>query len=456
MSYIRWIGIFLLCCFCHSVQALDIEDIFDDIWQDFEGINHLGQYPEEANKEINIYTGQSPLEYKTNEIDQIQKAWDLISQPIPTELDEIFKKAVFNKFNFGTGLVDVTFQVKDGVKYALKDSLAGYAEYQRRKTTEEMLNANIHSHLITSSFLTSISSSQEYHGWGSWLDGLWNIFGVDNPIDTGNKFGPSLLQIAQTIAQQPAILQVQKLFQALAISLLLAFYILVVLKRLGTDANNWFYVISQPLLTLVMVIILINFSAAILDFCFNFARILQEALNLLVNEFIDVDYKHESLKHSWQLLANTIGYMPAQVLAWLDVISQFLVYFFVTGLILFLVAGKIFCPLWTLALMSNTLKSSFYISFLNWLKILLLLTIIPVFCFLMQLISQEFSAFANGFLEIAVSISSFLYLPAIANIILAKSQGTLQPCFSGYQIIVDSVQTACQEIKENFESSLRK
>ena len=119
---------------------------------------------------------------------------------------------------------------------------------------------------------------------------------------------------------------------------------------------------------------------------------------------------------------------------------------------LHIIIGIIISPIWSLTFVSESLRTNSYNSFTNWAKTVMVTALIPVIYLVIKLISQEFSAYGYDFLEIVISIAQYLYLPAIANIILAKNSGIVQPAFNGYQIIADSINNSYNGIKSSLET----
>ncbi len=134
-------------------------------------------YPEEEHKKIDVYKEKSPLEYSSQETDYIESLVDLFDNSLVGEVHEQVTNFGFNKFSMGTGAVDVTFQVKNGVKYALKDTFAGYPEYQRRKITEEILNSNLNSHISTEKFISGKQEDFDLFNLGNLFGGFLSNFG---------------------------------------------------------------------------------------------------------------------------------------------------------------------------------------------------------------------------------------------------------------------------------------
>ena len=181
-----------------SPSYADFKDIFPED-------QYVYQYPEDKNKKIEVNTVRSPLEYTDNEIDQIKKSIENFKSALPAGAEELFTEVGFNKFSLGTGLINVTYQVRNGVKYALKDTLSGFPEYERRKATEEILNSNIRSHRITNKFLTgsSINNTNPNDNFASILSS--NIFDWIFHADDQIEKSPNILVTAHKISKKELI-----------------------------------------------------------------------------------------------------------------------------------------------------------------------------------------------------------------------------------------------------------
>ncbi len=414
------------------------------------------KYPEEKNKTIKIKKDISRLDSASQNRNQIESFFDQYNIDPSGDIMEQVTKFGFNKFSMGTGLVDVTFQVKNGVEYALKDTLGGYPEYQRRKITEEMLNANFRSHRLTNNFLIGTSNK---HSNDSVLDFIVDIFNIFTDPANGDILAksqvPSLIQTIKVINHKPIILEIYHFFQNIAYALLGLITMLIVFQRLSRNEFHWEYTISNPLINSLGAALVIALVGDLLDFIIRIISGINSAIISAIYDMFNSPYSldYTDLAHSWQTLVNQIGYMPGLVLSIIDILAQFFVYFFIAGLVLSIVIGKILSPFWGLAIVSESLKSNSINSFILWSKSLLVVVLIPVCYLVIKFIIQEFANLNLYFLEISLSIASFLYLPTLFNIILAQGQGVFQPAFSGYQSIVDNINSSYQGLKAALESN---
>lgn len=430
-----------------SAATINLDPIIDAL--DFK-------YPEEKNKAIKIKKDISKLDSASQNRTQIQDFFDQYNLDPGGDIMEQVTKFGFNKFSMGTGLVDVTFQVKNGVEYALKDTLGGYPEYQRRKVTEEMLNANFRSHRLTNNFLIGTSNKHSNNSVIDFIVDIFNIFTNEANGDILSKSQvPSLLQTIKVINHKPIIQDIYHFFQNVAYALLGLITMLIVFQRLSRNEFHWEYSLTSPLINSLGAALVIALVGDLLDFIVKIISSINSVIISAIFDMFDSPYSldYTELAHSWQTLVNQIGYMPGLVLSVIDTLAQFFVYFFITGLILSIVIGKILSPFWGLALVSESLKSNSINSFIQWSKSLLVIVLIPVSYLVIKFIIQEFANLNLYFLEISLSIASFLYLPTLFNIILAQGQGIFQPAFSGYQTIVDNINSSYQGLKAALESN---
>jgi hypothetical protein len=412
------------------------------------------KYPEERNKAIKIKKNISKLDTESQGRKTIENLFEQYNLDPTGDIMEQITKVGFNKFSMGTGLVDVTFQVKNGVEYALKDTLGGYPEYQRRKTTEEMLNSNFRSHRITNNFLIGSSNKHENNSLIDILGDIFNLFNPNSASDIiSNDQIPSLIQTIKAINHQSIIQEIYHFFQSIAYSLLGLVTMFIIFQRLSSNEFHWEYSISNPLINSMGAALAIALVGDILDHMIKIFSSINSVILSAIFDMLSSPYSLEytELADSWQTLVNQIGYMPGLILSIIDVLSQFFIYFFIAGLILSIVIGKILSPIWGLALVSDSLRSNSINSFIQWFKSLLVVVLIPVSYLIIKFIIQEFANLNLYFLEVSLSIASFLYLPALFNIILAKGHGIFQPAFSGYQSIVDNINSTYQGLKSLLE-----
>lgn len=448
---------FILLTSSHSVFAVPAESIAPVYLGDYDD-KHIGKYPEdkifhdgEARRRVDIYTVKSPLEYTTEEAELITRTKEFFKGGYPEEAEEVVTAVGFNKFTLGTGVLNVTYQVRKGVKYALKDTLQGYPEYQRRRAVEETINSNLAARKKTREFLTGSSDKEE--GFFNDLLSLLDLpFGIHDFVFRRNNkiLGANILMTAYAISTKKLIKKLHGLFERLSYILLVLLTSLTIFRRL--TEGDFAYACGEPMLNALYSAFLIGFSSFLLKWVLKIMIVIQGLSNDMIMEFFKHEDRRKALAMTWENFANDVGYMPAQILSYIDILAQIFVYFFVAGLILHIIIGIIISPIWALAFVSNSLRSSSYNSFINWTKTVTVTALIPVVYIVIKCISQEFNIYGYDFLEIVISIARYLYLPAIANIILAKSSGIIQPAFSGYQIVADSINNSYNGIKSSIET----
>ena len=371
-------------------------------------------YPEEEHKKIDVYKERSPLEYSSQETNYIETLADLFDNSIVGEVREQVTNFGFNKFSMGTGAVDVTFQVKNGVKYAIKDTLAGYPEYQRRKITEEILNSNLNSHINTEKFISGNQADSDTFDLGNIFGGILSNFG-----DFSNYFNfdhSNLVLITRNLLEKRVSQDLFNFFQIIAYILLSLFTTMRTFKNIRpTREQNESY--SQIIYDSLICLLLISFLGSILDMIIRMITLIQAGIHSIIEtNFINLELDYFSLERSWENISNHIGYMPALILSIIDSLSQVFVYFYVIGLIIFIILGKIISPLWALTIMSRKLKQSFFENLFKWSKCLFSLTMIPLIFLLAKLFAQEFNDIDNGIFEVVISIIGFILLPLSLNI----------------------------------------
>lgn len=390
-------------------------------------VNPLLDYPEEQNKSINIYKGKSKLELKKQDQLDLENLYDEHIAGSQTEFIGALGQVLANNFSMGTGRVDVTYQVKRGTELALKQIFAGYPEYQRRKLTEEVLNANYQSHKITDEFLLSA---------------------------TGQKgFNPTILGAIKNINENLAFRKIHELLKLLSYALLVLITCLIIFRRMGSD---WDHAISAPLFNAVFASLIISFIGPGLNIIISLMMALNDKLIQLLSLNLEItSLKYFALALNWQKLIDQTGYLPGLILSSIDILAQFFLYFFVTGLILSVIIGKILSPLWGLALITDSLKSNAINSFVQWLKSLISMVLISLIYLIIKYISNEFNDMGFYFMEISLSIASFIYLPALASVILSRGHGIFEPALGGYRNIVDSINNSYEGIRAAIEFNSR-
>lgn len=382
----------------------------------------FNDYHQDPIKYINIDKGKTLLELDNNDKSDLGNLLD--QYKLGSTASDTIGQVLSNTFSMGNGRVDVTYQVKRGTELALKQVFSGYPEYQRLQMTEEILNANFRSHKVTDQFLLDVSKQE-----------------------LGK---PSILKAIMKIAQKPNLNALHKFIKKIALALLSIITIFIIFKRLAAN-SDWDYSISAPLLNGLFTMLVINFVGPGLHLIINWVYALNNRLIILLEDSFDFTTVYSKLAFNWEALIEQTGYLPGLILAIIDILAQFFLYFFLTGLVINIVIGIVLSPLWALALVSDSLKSNAVNSFITWLKTLISVVLISLIYFLIKLILREFDNLGLYFLEISLSITGFVYLPALSSVILGQGQGIFSPAFGGYRNIIDSINNSYESIRSAIE-----
>ncbi|MCE2928860.1 MAG: hypothetical protein LW817_04430 [Candidatus Caenarcaniphilales bacterium] len=390
-----------------NVQASWIDDL-QNAWEQNTG----EMYPEQRNKKIEIYAGYSPLKPNKREQDAAREFNDKFDLGYFSKIFDETENLVLNNITgVCLGRIDVTTQVKAGVNSALKDIFKGYPEYQRRVITEEMVNANINTHYLSQDFIKGTYKifTVEFSPEGTLLD-------YKNNSDDFADFFPdaNLLHMAVRISQSKAIVKVSKLVADLAKCILVVFVMLAIFKRLGAD-KGYQYAVAEPFLRGIGAYFAISSTKFIVTFIMQALVIFQSELA----EFLTVlsDGSLPYVNSSWKSLADNIGYLPVQILSVMDILAQIFIFIYLGALIFYVSVATALSPLWSLAFVSETMKTSAYHSLINWAKALGVLALMPLAYFVIELINHEFINLENDLLSVVISIASFVYLPILTNAI---------------------------------------
>lgn len=408
-------------------------------------------FPEEKHQEIYVNNIKSPLEYRSQEINRLNELEDIIKPNFYEGMHAALSQTgLFNTFSMGTGVVDVTFQVKNGVSYALKENLRGYTEFQRRKTCEEFLNANFNSHKTINDFLIRSSLqkiSQEKSLVSSIIDSIFDFWDGG-----GSGQAISFNELINGIMLQHSSQKLFRLIQYCALSLLSFVIMIQIMLKLFESDMSIESVMTRPLLNLIKIWLLIFILPILMDTMMTLSALIQNCvISLVENLLIDSEHYLETLKLSWTELANKIGYLPAMVLSIADIVGQFYAIVYIGGVILHIIIGKIISPFWALGMAVDALKSHCQNSLLEWSKSILLLSLLPL-CFLItnQIIS-EIQTLDIPFVDLSLNIAKFYYLPYFSQIILARSNSGNMQVLASYRHIGADLYNYLNEIKALIE-----
>lgn len=328
------------------------------------------------------------------ELDNIESELDPEQTTVFSGIDLIgsANSIVSNKFELGTGVVDVTQQVRKGVKTALKETFTGFAEHQRRKMTEEFLNSNFYSHKLGNEFLLGVIKAPN-----SLIDNIFNWFQKDFS-------NPNLVELIRKIISQDQIQSLHETFKTISWKLLIVLSLLFTFKQIINNSltKNFLLRIIGAYCLIANIGMLIDVSLSLFSLISNFC-----------SEQINLDLDSINLAQSWEKLANQIGYMPTMILSVIDILSQFLAYFFLIAIVIYIIICKILSPFAAVCLIDRDLSKLLISSSKFFLKLLIILVLIPLVYLIINYIGIEFSDLGLYFLEIVISISSFLVLPLI-------------------------------------------
>ena len=348
----------------------------------------VNKYPEIDNRRIYFHTGSSPLAPLETPDDFILRSTELSKQTI----ERTFTLGAANKIiGLADGIINVKYQVQDGVNNALRDTFTGFFEYQRRKTSEEILNSNLQAHIDCINFL--------------------------NEDLTNSSTDTNLMIILEKIMRTPLAESTFSFLQKIILVLLILSNMFKILdiaffksnsKSIQKDNNEFKSLFSSLFLSIALLLMLDN----IWEFIFNGFSLINNGFNSLLNNEVlgfSIFHNHETLLiESWTAILNNYGYFPGLILAFIDSVSQFIFIISLLGSIILVIFAKVFSPIFLLN--NKNLFSIFTYS----LKILLGVSILPFgFNFLYKILSEFSFNNLSYFIYICFSILSLLLLSVI-------------------------------------------
>jgi hypothetical protein len=348
----------------------------------------VNKYPEIDNRRIYFHTGSSPIAPLETPDDFILRSTELSKQTI----ERTFTLGAANKIiGLADGIINVKYQVQDGVNNALKDTFTGFFEYQRRKTSEEILNSNLQAHIDCINFL--------------------------NEDLTNSSTDTNLMIILEKIIKTPLAESTFSFLQKIILILLILSSMVKILdiaffksnaKSTQKDNNEFKSLFSSLFLSIALLLMLDK----IWEFIFNGFSLINNGFNSLLNNEVlgfSIFHNHETLLiESWTAILNNYGYFPGLILAFIDSVSQFIFIISLLGSSILVIFAKVFSPIF---LLNN--KNPFSI-FSYSLKILLGVSILPFgFNFLYKILSEFSFNNLSYFIYICFSILSLLLLSVI-------------------------------------------
>jgi hypothetical protein len=352
--------------------------------------SQANKYPEIDNRRIYFHTGSSPLAPLETPDDFILRSTELSKQTI----ERTFTLGAANKIiGLADGIINVKYQVQDGVNNALKDTFTGFFEYQRRKTSEEILNSNLQAHLDCINFL--------------------------NEDLTNSSTDTNLIIILEKIMKTPLAENTFSFLRKIILLLLILSSMFKILdiaffksspKTDHQETNEFKNLFSNLFLTISLLIML----DSIWDFIFKGFSLINNGFNSLLNNeslSFSLFHNHETLLiESWTAILNDYGYFPGLILAFIDSISQFIFIISLLGSIILVIFAKVFSPVF---LLNNLNKNPFSI-FSYGLRILLGISLLPFgFNFLYKILSEFSFNNLSYFIYVCFSILSLLLLSVI-------------------------------------------
>jgi hypothetical protein len=419
-------------------------------------------YPEEINKKIKVTKSESPLNQRNNQREKAPIEKDI------KELDEKFQEAItavgYNKFSLGTGIVDVTFQVRNGVRYALEDTFSGYAEFQRRKVLEEVLNANAKANATTIEFLL-LSTGLKKESFGlfqfeEYVDVFEDYFAFpDSSIFSSSPIwddsrGHDLLQVSKNIINKPLIKDLNKAIAGIVATVLVLLFGTKVIMRTGSINASFSHVVAEPLIKTIRSLALILGSYFLMTSCFDSVYFINNGLHSYIAD-AGIDLANlvniTNLNNSWQDLANNVGYFPTLALSVVSIFAQIFTYIYITGLLLQVIFGFIVSPLWAFASGIESIEAAGISSLLTWLKALLTLNFIPVIYLCFALINSELNDLNIATLNIAFSIAALLLLPIVSKLLIGEGGSVMRSAFYGYELLLSNIESSYSQIRKLLE-----
>lgn len=419
-----------------STQASKLDDILYDA--------NFSQeiYPESRFQEITINNINSPLEYSGKDQQMANEIEKIVSPSSYEAFGSLLSETgLFNTFSMGNGVVDVTFQVKNGVNYALKENFRGYMEFERRKICEEILNANYNNHKLINKFL--LKSALAKNSNEDVLFDFWDRF-INKQKDSSISF-LSLINNLMGLTENNNIFKIIQIFALGLLSLVIMSQIFLGFFEHGLVLEE---LVSKSVLRLVKYWLFIFLIPYFLELLVLICNLLHGCFIALANEInFDSNEYLEKLKKNWSDLANNTGYIPALVLSLADIVGQIYALIFIGGITLRLILGKIFSPIWALAYSIDGLKTRAQNSLSEWIKSALFLSSLPIFFVVFNQLYLELQIIDIPFIFISLDLAKFYLLPQFSELILGASSSNHINIYHGYREISSEMQDYIHEIK---------
>lgn len=365
-------------------------------------------------QDINIVTKDSPLK-ELKEPGEKFKFLEELENKHAKIVKNYAETFAYNKITgFSNGIIDVTNQVRTGVKAAIKETFGGYAEYQRRKQVEEIANSTFQNRkLMGDLFLRNNNEKLDYDNpFRSFLN-IWDVF----QEKTYNY------QLIRAVSNRRVIKNIRDLVKTIALvilSLLVVVKILSAIKE-GMSIQESF---TKPVMIVIFAIFGIVTGDLFLSINVNLLNKLARVFTLVLSDF--QIQNNLSLDDTWTAYAGSFGYFPTLILSVFDMISQIFIGFFYIALIAYIVFGLIFYPLWIVVSIFKMSKNIALDSYLGWLKANLALVFSPVLIIVFRIISKELSH-DYLFMSILSKTLSFYSIPLLCYFIFLKTKPIASP-----------------------------
>jgi hypothetical protein len=358
---------------------------------------------------INLNTKTSPLSDLRVESNKILFWDDLEKQheQIALSNEEAFKNFSYNKITgMSNGLIDVTFQVRKGVKLAIEETFGGYAEYQKRKSAEEIVNSSFENRKKLNK--TLFFREEEF--------GEKNIFDLFNIFSNNINKKTSSYKIINSIINTTIIDKLRKTTRYFAMLLLSAFLIIKVLQQIkkNVSVENIF---SQNILQVISIIIFIKFSSVFFDIHLNLFNNASLTFLSYLEEYNLINNMHTSAV--WNEFSKQAGYFPSLAIAILDLISQIFIGLFYLILIAYVSFSIVLFPFWVLPTIFSSLKNHFSNNYLKWIQANLALIASPILIIIFDILAQQLQGYSL-FLCLLAKTLSFYGCPLVMLFIFFK------------------------------------
>jgi hypothetical protein len=391
------------------------------------------EYLEEKDKfkSIDIVTKESPLS-KLKEPNTKIAFWDDLENKHAGIVKDYAETFAYNKITgFSNGIIDVTYQVRKGVKQAIQETFGGYAEYQRRKQVEEIANTTFQNRKkLGDLFLNNNNEELNFKNPFRNFFSIWDAF----------QEKTYSYQLIRKISNNRTIKDIRQMVKMISLAIL---SLLIVLKIFSALRNDFSLQESftKPVMVLILSIFTIVTGDMFLSININLLNKLARAFMLIMNNFQAQQLLSPS--ETWTSFAGSFGYFPTLILSIFDMVSQVFIGFFYITLISYIVFGLIFYPVWVITSIFNPVKFIALGAYLNWLKANLALVFSPILIIIFRIISKELSH-DYMFMSILAKTLSFYSTPLLMGFIFFK----INPTFSSDYEKIDYSSQLKEEIKD--------